>query len=264
MKKIFIICSLTLLGHFSVAQSINVPNKLEINEGKEELDKVQRNGFSIELAGNEKEIIKAFEEFLEDDMSYDVKSLFKKISAENLLIPSFSEKHFNLNAQVREKGSTLVLWYWVSFGTDVFVNSEDYPDESVKCQSLLKEFGKAYYTSFIEEDLSQSTKILEKSQDELNDVTEDIIDLNKDQVKEQKKRDKLDKKRLKMQEKLDDIQQSLNENKVELEQQDAEIAEVTKMISEKSNMESELKSKISEQEKTVNELKQKLEMVKGF
>lgn len=218
MKKIIALSFLLVINTLCFSQTINVPSKLEIDEGSEMLDKSERAGFNVVLAGDEKEIINAFEDFLSSN-GYDIKSFFKKISAENILVPAFSEKHFNLYAQTREFGEGFKLWYWVSFGPDIYVNSDDYPEESKKCMALLKEFSKSYYTNFINEDLTKSSELLEESRQELADVINDIADLNKDQLKEKKKREKLKSKELKLQGKLSEIQEEIKENQVEIAKQ---------------------------------------------
>lgn len=263
MKRIIMCCALLALG-VSFGQSINVPDKLIVNEGTKELDKVDRNVFTIAIAGEEKEIIKGFEDFLEDDQKYDVKSIFKKISAENILVPSFSEKHFNLHAEVRESGTELELCYWVSFGPDVFVNSTDFPDEAAKCKTLLKEYAKKYYTEFLNEDLTKSEESLEETKDELKDITSVIVGLNKDQLKAKKNKEKLHSKKLKLEEELAEIQLEIKENALEIETKEAEITKIDTTIGVKKTDESNIKGRISEQEKTLKELKAKLEMVKNF
>jgi hypothetical protein len=263
MKKIIVCCALLVQG-FSFGQSINVPDKLVVNEGTKELDKVDRNVFTIAIAGEEKEIIKGFEDFLEDDQKYDVKFVFKKVSAENILVPSFSEKHFNLHAEVRESGSELELCYWVSFGSDVFVNSTDFPDEAENCKTLLKEYAKKYYTEFLNEDLSKSEELLEDSKDDLKDVTGGIVDLSKDQMKAKKDKEKLQGKRLKLEEDLAQIQLELKENELEVVTKEAEISKIGTSIGVKKTDETNIKGRISEQEKTLKELKAKLELIKTF
>lgn len=263
MKKIIVLSFLAVFNTLCFTQTINVPSKLEIDEGSEMLDDTERVGFSVVLAGDEKEIIRAFEDFL-SAKGYDIKSLFKKISAENILVPAFSEKHFNLYAQTREFGTSLKLWYWVSLGPDNFVNSDDYPEESKKCLALLKDFSKGYYTDFINEDLTKSNELLVESREELADVADDIADLNKDQLKEKKKREKLKSKELKLQGKLSEIQEEIKENQVEIAKQDEEITNLETSITEKSTLESSVKSKIAEQESTIKLLKEKLILVEGF
>ncbi|NVK65807.1 MAG: hypothetical protein HWE22_14530 [Flavobacteriales bacterium] len=247
----------------SFAQSINIPQTIDVTEGKEQLDDVERNGFSVVLAGSEKDIIKAFEDYLEErDKNYDLKSFFKKISAENILVPSFSEKHFNLDAQVREKGSTITLWYWVNFGGDTYLNSTEYPDEASKCKSLLKDFAKDYFSDFIENDLSAAKETLEKSEDNLDDVIDDISDLTKDQQKEKKSREKIEKKKQKLESKLAELKIDITEKDSELEKIDADLDVLSTKLSAKEEAKKDIELKISQQQRTLQDLSNKLSAIK--
>ena len=266
MTKTFIISlGLLLLANFSVAQTINIPSTLVISEGITQLDDVPRNGFSVALAGGEKEIIKSFKDFLENsNKKYDVKSFFKKISAEDILVPEFSEKHFNLNAEVRESGSKLVLWYWVSFGTDIYLSSAEYPSESAKCKTLLKEFAQKYYSDFIQKDLEEVDEVMEKSNDELKDVTGEIADIRKDQLKEKKRKEKILKEKLKLDEELAELNADIRDNKLEIEKKDAEMAVLAAEMTKQTAKQGDIETKIAGQEKTIQELKTKLVSVKNF
>lgn len=264
-KTLIISLGILLMGTFSFAQTINVPSTIVVAEGISNLDDTPRNGFSVALAGDEKEIIKSFEDFLESsNKKYSVKSFFKKISAEDLLVPEFSEKHFNLNAEVRESGAKLELWYWVSFGTDIYVNTTDYPQESANCKQLLKEFAQKYYSDFIQEDLSVTNETLEKSVDDLKDVRDEIADLKKDQLKEEKKKEKLESKRVKLDEKLADLNSDIRENTVDVEERAAEISVLAAKLVKQSGEQKALESKIAEQEETIQALKSKLTAIKNL
>ena len=176
----------------------------------------------------------------------------------------FSEKHFNLHAEVRASGSELELCYWVSFGPDVFVNSTDHPDEALKCKNLLKDYAKKYYTEFLNEDLTKSEELLEETKDELKDVTSTIVGLNKDQLKAKKNKEKLQSKKLKLEEELAEIELEIKENQLDITEKEAEISKIDTTIGVKKTDESNIKERISEQEKTLRELKAKLEKVKNF
>lgn len=266
MKKHYkvIIAALFLTFNFSFGQTMNVPNSIQINEGKELLDKKERSGFYVDLAGDEKSIIKSFENFLEDEKKYDVKSFFKKISAENILVPAFSDKHFNLNAEVRNSGSQNRLWYWISYGTDIYINSTDYPEEAQKCKDLLKEFSKAYYTDFLEKDMVAVEEELEDTRDELKSTEKTIASLAKDQLKEKKRREKLEKSKVKLQEQLVDLKVDIEDNETEIQKKEKEINELKNKLDETSKKKSSLEQKVSNQEKSRSEIKTKIEAVQRF
>lgn len=266
MKKHYrlLIATLFLTLNFSFAQTINVPNSVQIMEGQTILDKQERRGFYVDLAGEEKSIIKSFQDFLEDEKKYDVKSFFKKISAENILVPAFSDKHFNLNAEVRTSGSQNQLWYWISYGTDIYINSTDYPEEAQKCIDLLKEFSKAYYTDFLEKDMIAVEEELEDTRDELKSTEKTIASLTKDQLKEKKRREKLEKSKVKLQEELADLNVEIEDNETEIQKQEREIIELKNKLDENSKKKSSLEEKISNQEKSKSEIKTKIEAVQKF
>jgi len=256
MKTYILILTLILFSTFtSGAQSINIPKTITVSEGTQSLDDTERNGFSVELVGDEKDIIKSFERFLEDrDKNYDVKSFFKKISAENILVPSFSTKHFNLNAEVRQTGSSIKLWYWVSLGMDIYINSTEYPEESAKCKELLHDFAKEYFADFVQEDLDVAIETLEKSEENLDDLIDDIADLTKDEQKEQRKRLKLEEKKKKLENKLAELQIALTEKDAEIEKIDADLEVIVTKIESKETSKKEIEQKISQQQRTLQEL----------
>lgn len=255
---------LFLTLNFSFAQTINVPNAVQVKEGKSVLDKQERSGFYVDLAGDEKSIIKSFEDFLEDEKKYEVKSLFKKISAENIIVPAFSDKHFNLNAEVRTSGSQNQLWYWISYGTDIYITSADYPEEAQKCKELLKEFSKAYYTDFLEKDMVAVEEELEDSREELKSTEKTIASLTKDQLKEKKRREKLEKSKVKLQEELADLKVEIEDNETEIQKKEKEIIELKSKLDENSKKKLSLEEKISNQEKSKSKIKTKIEAVQKF
>lgn len=265
MKTTLILLGFLFITNYSTSQTINIPTKLIVSEGIAVLDDVPRNGFSVALAGEEKDIINAFEEFIEkSNKKYNVKSFFKKISAEDLFVPEFSDKHFNLNAQVRESESKIELWYWVSFGTDIYVNSAAYPEEASKCKDLLKEFAQKYYSDFIEADLAEIDEVREKSIDAIDNTKDEIADLKKDQLKEEKKKEKLESKRVKLDEKLADLNIAIQENIAEVQGKDSEISVIDSKLTKQATVLKELETKLSEQEKTIVDLKSKLTSVKSL
>lgn len=261
--QLFTLVLIILFIQPSYAQSINIPQKIEVTEGMQQLDDVERNGFNVVLAGSEKDIIKAFEDYLEKkDKNYDVKSFFKKISAENILVPSFSDKHFNLNAEVRESGSTISLWYWVSLGENTFISSTTHPDEAAKCKALLKDFGKTYFSSFIATDVALTTEKLEESEDNLEDVIDDIADLTKDQQKEKKRQEKLEKKKQQLESKLAELQIDIKEKDAEIEKVNADIDLLSTKINAKNTSKADIERKITEQRQTLDDLNKRLSIIK--
>lgn len=264
-KTLIILLALLFISNYSISQTINIPSTLSVAEGEKMLDDVPRNGFSVALVGDEKDIIKSFEDYLENsNKKYDVKSFFKKISAENLFVPEFSDKHFNLNAEVRETDSKIELWYWVSFGADVYVNSTDYPSEAAKSKELLKGFAQKYFSDFIEADLTAISEAKENSTDKRKDIQKEISGLKKDQLKEQKKIKKLEQDRLELQEELADINIELKENAAETQEKEGNISVLNAELSKKTSSLSEVEKKLSEQEKTIEDLKRQLTVVKNL
>lgn len=263
--QLFPLIFLALFSTHLDAQSINIPSKIEVSEDSALLDDHERNGFSVVLAGTEKDIINAFEDFLEEkDKNYKVKSLFKKISAEDILVPSFSEKHFNLHAQVRTSNENISLWYWVSFGPDTFVSSSAHPDEAAKCKALLKDFAKTYFSSFIESDVVTTQETLEKSEENLEDVLDDIADLTNDQQKEKKDREKIEKKKQQLEQKLAKLQIEIKEKTAEIDKINTDVDLLSTKINAKNTYKSEIEGKISQQKQTLEELNRRLNSIKNL
>lgn len=246
------------------AQLLDIPSELNINERAMILDKVERNGFSIQLEGEEKEVLKQFADYTESAWDVKVKSRSSEVSGEDLLSTSFSDKHFGINAYFVESDQGNELRFFARFGTDIFVNSKDYPKEAANAQKHLRAFAKKYYGDYIDEQLEEKKDDLKDSEKDLLGIKKDISKEEKSKLKEQEAIKKLEKDNVKIQDKIRKYQDDIEENKADIVKANAEIESIQKETSELKTKQDETAKAVTKYSSEVSALMQMLTFVKGF
>jgi hypothetical protein len=246
------------------AQLLNIPNELTITEKLMVLDKTERNGFSVELEGEEKDVLKQFASFTEALWGVNLKSKSDEVRGEDLMVPTFSDKHFGIEAYFVSSNQGNELRFFVLFGTDIFVNSKDYPTESANCMNHLRAFAKKYYEDYVNGMLAEKKEVLEKSQKSLLGIKKDISSQEKDRLKEQKAIEKLEQKNVKNQDKIRKYQESIEDNNADIVKANSEIESIEKKKVELLAAEEEANKVVETNTIDVNKLQKMLSFVKGF
>jgi hypothetical protein len=247
-----------------MAQEIEVPNKVNASESMMLLNGVERNGYAINVQGDGKDILKAFEDYLENAQKLEVKSKSNQLIGADLYNTAISEKHFGLFSYVEESGAGNELRFFLNFGTDIYVNEADYPVEATKAKTILVGFVKSFYTSAVNEKVEETNKELSSELKSLSKIEDDIADNQKDKAKTEKKMAKIEAKKAKDQEKIRELQAEIAEYDLEVANHKTEITDFNKQITDLSTKQEAVNGKIKMDQKKLDELKKKLAIISSY
>ncbi len=104
MKKLITLVALAITIYTQAQPNLEVPNSLQVNENNYMLQNKLRNGFEIMVQGEAKDILKEFEDFLENKFDFKLKSSNGLITGGELTSIIIFEKPFILYALVKEDG----------------------------------------------------------------------------------------------------------------------------------------------------------------
>lgn len=262
MKKITLLF-VGLISSICYAQ-MTIPDALVIREKKMQLDKVERNGFSLEITGETKQITKRFDAYAKENEGLQLKNKAGKLIQLDALKTDLSDKHVNIYAYCSENGESNELHLFVSFGTDIYINSVDYPAESEKIQLILRNFGKAYYTDFVNMDVTTKNSALKKQNKLLSETKKEINSSSKFIAKRQIKTEKLARKRIKTEEKIRKLEATIEENEVTTAELNEAVKNKTETLEEQKKKESELTDDIKITTEEIAVLLQKIERIKNY
>ena len=235
MKKLLLLGTVFLSTIIYAQNEIQIPTQVNVKENNVILNSVERTGYSMIVNGDAKDILKDFAIYLESTKNLNVKIKSGVLAGEDLMNVNISDKHFNVYAICNETKAGNELTYFMSYGTDIYVNSNAYPAEATLAKKTLIDFGNAYYSKIIQKQILVSTKEMNEATKALENVNDDIADIAKNKSKEAVKIEKIEKKKLKAEEKARKIQTTLDE-------QTKAIAESKKVIEKLDANNEELKT----------------------
>ena len=208
--------TLVLITTFiSKAQIIDIPNKIEIVEQKMILNNFERNGFKTMIDGDDKVITKSLIQYAEKTYGWKLKVKNEMIVGLNILTPTFSDKHFNINAYIAKTESGKELRFFGSFGTDVYINTAEYSNETTNIKLFLRGFLKDYYANYINAEITTKNKELAAANKSVTALNQKITATDKQVNKATIKIKKLDKKKAKAEEKIRKIEESITDANTE-------------------------------------------------
>lgn len=246
MKKLITLVAFAITTLTQAQTNIEVPNSLEVNENNYMLQDKLRNGFEIMVQGEAKDILKEFEDFLENKFDFKLKSSNGLITGEELTSIIISEKRFSLYALVKEDGEGNHLRLWMAPGLDVYFSSKSDALEATAAKSILRTFVKQYYSTFLNKSLAATTKVVEDAGDNLEDLVKEEQGTRKERSKAEKNITKADAKIVKNQEKI----QKLQEGMKSLEKEKTELSEEIETL---NNKQAELKKQIEQTREVFNQ-----------
>ena len=196
---LFAILFSTLLS----AQSLTVEN------GRVEYDDQNMPAIKVVMNPKPDKVKDEFRDYVKDN--YDVKMkgigfLSNKdvLSAEGTVISRISDKEMDFRAKVVERGDATEMYVFGSFGYDIFVDPEQYPNEYRAMKTLtvnfLNDFLPDYYKDRIDE-----------TQEMLSDLKEEREDLNDDIADNEKKIEELKKENEEKRNKLNEVEENISE-----------------------------------------------------
>lgn len=258
-----IFASMISFNSFS-QEDITVPTSLSATEKSMFVESVERNGFAIKVQGDDKDIFRSFEDYLEDTYKFKLKSGGGLIRGEELKNAAISDKTFKLLSLVKETSEGNELHLWLAFGTDIYVNSTDYSTESNNAKRILKDFVKYHYSQVITEQIEDQNKVVEKITDDLDDYQDDKADALKTIAKAESKSSKYDSKIKKYQEKIKSLEADIQDAEQSKTDYSNTISEAKKEQSEAENNITTITTSLDVQKKSQASLNSKLQAVKSL
>ncbi len=162
-----------IMGNPSIAQELMIENE------KISFDDQFRTSIKITMEPNKKEVRSSWESWLED--KYDTKVhganwLSKKdvLSAERIKIPIISDRQFDLYAKVVDKGQGSELSIFASFGYDMHITPETFPEEYQALENLTLSFLTDFLTNYYQTLAEDSQKLVGNLENDKNNLQEDI------------------------------------------------------------------------------------------
>lgn len=262
MKRIITLFALLFILFTNAQQNIDVPNSLTVNEANYMLENVARNGFEIMVQGDAKDIRKSFEDYLEDNYDFKIKSSGGLLKGEELMSIKISEKRFNLYSLVKEDGEGNHLRLWLAPGMDIYFKSSSDLVEANAAKNILKSFVKEYYGSFLNEKLEDTNDEIEDINKDLKGFVKTEQSAKKDIAKTEKRIAKAESKLKKTQEKIQSLESDIKELEGEKTEYANEIETYTKTKNEAQTKISTVTEKLNEKETLRQKQKVNLEKLK--
>lgn len=163
--------------------------------------------FKVILEPSPDEVKDAWEDFIKDQ--YDVKmkgnGLFTNkevLRAEQVKISSISAKEMDFYTRIVEKDNSTELSVFGSFGYDIPITQNEYPNEYEAMEIITKRFLQSYLPDYYNE-------WIEETQKHLSDLNEDREDMQKEMKKNKEEIEKLTKRNEELYEELEENQQAI-------------------------------------------------------
>ncbi|MDX1476673.1 MAG: hypothetical protein R3301_03170 [Saprospiraceae bacterium] len=212
-----------------MAQNINFTEESVVYDGKE------RMSISITMAPPADDVKQGIERWIKD--KYDVKlkgtGLFANkdvLSAEETRIPVISSNMLDFYARAVPAGEMTKLNVFASFGYNVHIAPEKYPDEFAALRKLTYEFVSEFLPNWYEERITEMEDTVSDLSDEVSSLKGDIDDNLKEQEKLRKELEELNAT-------LSTTEESLSKKLVNLERYKADLERVNRDLKRSGNME---------------------------
>lgn len=165
--KLFLFIGLTffLISGKLISQTISIlPSEIEY-------EKQLRPCLLTEVDPEPTDVKKAWSKYLDKNYKVDVSGIgmFSNkdlLTAQDITISAISDKRINLYARILEKAKGTEIKLFASFGYDFFIGAENYPAEYEKLKSLLNNFLMQYLTEYYKDNISETSKQIEKNSKE--------------------------------------------------------------------------------------------------
>lgn len=185
MKKLIfqhiLFAAFFLIGNQAISQ------KLVMENGKTSYKDQFRTAINVTIEPNKKEVRTGWENWLEEkyDTRIDGSSWFNKkdvLTAPGIMIPSISDKQFDLYAEVIDKGEGSQLNIFASFGYDMHITPQTFPDEYRALENLTLNFLTDFLTNYYNNRTEHLEELVRDLENNKNHLLEDISDNKKDIV----------------------------------------------------------------------------------
>ena len=212
-----------------VAQELTFQKEMVMYDGKE------RTSVTTTIAPPADAVKSAIERWMKD--KYDVKlkgtGLFANkdvLTAEETRVPAISSKMLDFHARVVPSGEMTRLNIFASFGYNVHISPEDFPEEFAAMRKLTYEFVSEFLPGWYEERISDT----EDSVADLSDDVASLKDAMNDNLREQ---EKLRKELEELNATLATTEETLSQKIVKLERYKADLERVNRDLTRSGQME---------------------------
>jgi len=217
-KRIYLTISLFLFTFLAFAQNI------ELDRATVEHNEEQRPCVRVTLKAPEpKPVKKAWEDFMDNEYDVSMKGigfLSNKdvLTAEKVQIPALSEKAVNFYTRIVEQGDQTEMCIFSSFGYDIYISPDEYPEAYETMETMTANFLKSYLPEYYNEQIEVSQENVDDIQDEINDLKETLAENEEEINKLQEENAEIEKNLVDQEEKLRKAEQILNEHQTDLNQ----------------------------------------------
>jgi len=226
-KIYFVVSSLILfLALNAIGQNIELTNAtIEHNDAQRPCVQVTMK------APAPKPVKKAWEDFMDDEYDVNMKGigfLSNKdiLTAEKVQISALSEKQVNFYTQIVESGSSTKMCVFSSFGYDIYVNQDEYPEAYETMQQMTAQFLRTFLPEYYTEQIEVSQEKVTDLRDEVSDLEESLADNEEEIRKLQEENDELRKQLTEQKNQLRKAEQVLNTQQDDFEEVQADLSAI--------------------------------------
>ena len=181
MKKIYTTALCLLFYSGLTAQNF------DISEETVSTDDIMISAWVVEVGSDLSFAKKTFSDYAKDNYNIKTKNLGKSVLlGEKLSLPTISVKRGDMKASFNTVGSSVKVGIGFLLGYDIFLSSEDYPDEMAKLKTFARDYlefhYKEHYNEIIEgkeKQMKGLNKEIDKGQKEIKSLQKQIDRNNK-------------------------------------------------------------------------------------
>lgn len=201
-----------------------------ITETNLEFEKKLRPCLSADIDPQPTEVKKSWAKYLDKNFKIDVSGLgwFSNkdiITAQDVMLGIVSDKRQNIYARILETPTGTEMKLFASFGYDLFIGKDEYPNEFENLKKLFYNFLMEYLTEYYADKIAETSKTIDKNNREkvkllksIEKNKENIADAKKDIEKLNAKKSETSEESIKLLEKIN----KLNKKQLELENENVQ------------------------------------------
>ncbi|MFK7935410.1 MAG: hypothetical protein AB8G22_17985 [Saprospiraceae bacterium] len=203
--------------------------RISVGESEMTLNERPQSCVEVTLEPEVKEVKKAFKDFMDDNYDVNLKGigfLSNKdvLTAEQVNIPTVSNKTMDLSAKVIEVQDKTQMCVAGSFGYDIAIDQADYYREYRSLRGIVLDFLDGYLPEYYQNRVDEKAEVVADLKDERQDLNEDIAD-NEEEI------EKLKKENEDLRKELDQTKKDLETQTANLEKRRNSLEEVNKELS---------------------------------
>ncbi|MEM6967578.1 MAG: hypothetical protein AAF573_22630, partial [Bacteroidota bacterium] len=146
---------------------------------------------SIQMEPKTKAVKGELKDWLKDNHDFKLKGfgfLVNKdvLRAEEVNIPAISDNEMDFYAEIVENDNVTEMNIFASFGYDIHISKEKYPQEYRALKSMTLDFLSEYLPDYYQDKVEDTQELLSDIQNERNDLKEDVEE-NEEEIAELKK-----------------------------------------------------------------------------